>query len=69
MRIGYELVGTVVAVRLLPRPLGGSVNLEVVTMKRKKTPEERRQELIIGRWMLAIFILMFLYAAVETILA
>jgi hypothetical protein len=37
-------------------------------MRKNKTPEERRQELIIGRWMLAIFILMLVYAAVTAAL-
>jgi len=37
-------------------------------MKREKTPKERRQELIIGKVMLAIFIAMLLYAAINTAL-
>ena len=35
---------------------------------KNKTPKERRQELIIGKIMLIVFIAMFLYAAIDTAL-
>lgn len=37
-------------------------------MKRQKTAEERRHELLIGKIILIVFIAMFLYAAIDTAL-
>ena len=43
--------------------------IKVEKMKRQKTQEERRQELMIGKVMLIMFIAMFFYASIATIIS
>jgi len=43
--------------------------IKVEKMKRQKTKEERRQELMIGKVMLIMFIAMFFYASIAAIIS